>query len=44
MGSPVGKRPLGKTVRNLNNNINMGLKIIGFGDIYWIDLTQKVFL
>jgi hypothetical protein len=40
VGKPEGKRPLGKPRRRCEDNIKMGLREIGWGDMDWIDLAQ----
>jgi hypothetical protein len=39
-GKPEGKRPLGRPRRRWEDNINIDLQEVGFGDIDWIDLAQ----
>jgi hypothetical protein len=39
-GPKEGKRPLGKPRRSWMDNIKMGLRIIGWGGINWIDVDQ----
>ena len=33
MGKPVGERPLGRPRRSWEDNINMNLQEVGFGDV-----------
>jgi hypothetical protein len=40
VGKPEGKRPLGKPIRRKEDNIRMGLKEMGWGDMDWIDPAQ----
>jgi hypothetical protein len=40
IGSPKGRRPLGRPRRRWEDNIKMDLREIGFGDVDWIDLAQ----
>jgi hypothetical protein len=40
VGRSEGKRPLGRPRRRWEDNIKMDLRIIGFGDVDWIDLAQ----
>jgi hypothetical protein len=40
VGKPEGKRPLGKPRRRWEDNIRMDLRVIGWGGMDWIDLTQ----
>jgi len=37
---PEGKRPLGRTRRRLENNIETDLQEVGCGDMDWIKLVQ----
>jgi hypothetical protein len=37
---PEGRRPLGRPRRGWEDNIKMGFREIGFGDVDWIDLAQ----
>jgi hypothetical protein len=37
---PEGRRPLGRPRRRWEDNINMDLREIGFGDVDWIHLAQ----
>jgi hypothetical protein len=39
VGKPVGKRPLGKPKRNWMANIEMDLRVMGWGHMDWIDLA-----
>jgi hypothetical protein len=39
-GRPEGRRPLGRHRRRWEDNIKMGLREIGFGDVDWIHLAQ----
>jgi hypothetical protein len=36
VGQPEGRRPLGRPRRRWEDNIKMGLRAIGFGDVDWI--------
>jgi len=40
LGKPAGKRPLGRTRRRWEDNIEMDLKEEGFGGVDWIELAQ----
>jgi hypothetical protein len=40
VGKPEGKRPLGKTRRRWEDNINMGLKEVGCRGMDWIKVAQ----
>jgi hypothetical protein len=40
MGKPEGKRPLGTSIRRLEDNIKMDLREIGWGGMNWIYLAQ----
>jgi hypothetical protein len=40
MGKPEGKRQLGRPSRRCVDNIKIGLREIGWGDMDWIDLAQ----
>jgi hypothetical protein len=40
VGRPEGKRPLGRPRRRWEDNIEMDLREIGFGDVDWIHLAQ----
>jgi hypothetical protein len=40
VGKPEEKRPLGRLRRRWKDNINMGLREIGWGGVDWIDLAQ----
>jgi hypothetical protein len=40
IGRPEGSRPLGRPRRRWEDNIKMGLREIGFGDVDWIHLAQ----
>jgi hypothetical protein len=40
MGKPEGKRTLGRPRRRCVYNIKMDIRVIGWGGIHWIDLTQ----
>jgi hypothetical protein len=40
VGRPEGRRPLGRPRRRWEDNINMDLREIGFGDVDWINLAQ----
>jgi hypothetical protein len=40
VGNPEGKRPLGRPRRKWKDNIKMGIRDIGLGRMYWIDLDQ----
>jgi hypothetical protein len=39
LGKPEGKRLLGRPRHRWVDSIKMGLKVIGWGDVDWIDLT-----
>jgi hypothetical protein len=40
IGSPEGKRPLGRPRRRWEDNIKMDLREIGIGGANWIQLAQ----
>jgi hypothetical protein len=40
VGRPEGRRPLGRPRRRWEDNIEMDLREIGFGDVDWIHLAQ----
>jgi hypothetical protein len=40
VGRPEGRRPLGRPRRRWVDNIRMDLVEVGWGDVYWIGLTQ----
>jgi hypothetical protein len=40
VGRPEGRRPLGRPMRRLADNIKMDLREIGFGDVEWIHWAQ----
>jgi hypothetical protein len=40
VGKPEGKRPLGRPRRRWVDNIRMGLREVGWGDVGWIGLAQ----
>jgi hypothetical protein len=40
VGSPEGRRPLGRPRRRWEDNIKMDLREIGFGDVDWIHWAQ----
>jgi hypothetical protein len=40
VGKPKGRRPLGRPRRRWEDNINMDLGEIGFGDVDWIHLAR----
>jgi hypothetical protein len=40
MGTPEGKRPLGRPRRGWVDNVKMDLRKIGWGGMDWIDLVQ----
>jgi hypothetical protein len=40
MGKPEGKRPIGKPICRLANNIKRYLREIGWGGMEWLDLVQ----
>jgi hypothetical protein len=40
VGSPEGRRPLGRPRRRWEDNIKMYLREIGFWDVDWIHLAQ----
>jgi hypothetical protein len=39
---PERNRPLGKPRRRWEDNIKMGLRVIGWGGMDWIDLAQDM--
>jgi hypothetical protein len=39
-GKPEGKRPLGRPLRRWEDGIGMGLGVIGWGRVEWIQLAQ----
>jgi hypothetical protein len=40
VGRPEGRRPLGRPRRRWEDNIEIDLRKIGFGDVDWIHLAQ----
>jgi hypothetical protein len=40
VGTPEGKRPLGRPIRRWKENIKMNLREIWWGDTDWIKLAQ----
>jgi hypothetical protein len=40
VGTPEGRRPLGRPRRRRLNNIRMNLVEVGWGDVDWIGLAQ----
>ena len=40
VGKPEGKRPLGIPRRRWEDNIKMGLQVVGYGGMDWIKLAQ----
>ena len=40
VGKPEGKRPLGRPMRRLEDNINMDLQEVGCGGMVWIEMAQ----
>ena len=40
VGKPEGKRPLGRPIRRLEDNIKMDLQEVGGGCGDWMDLVQ----
>jgi hypothetical protein len=40
VGTPDGKKPLGRPRRRWVDNIRMGLGEVGWGDVDWIGLVQ----
>jgi hypothetical protein len=42
VGRPEGRRPLGRPRRRWDDNIEMDLREIGFGDVDWINLAQDM--
>jgi hypothetical protein len=40
VGKPEGKKPLGRPRRRWVDNIRMGLREVGCGDMDWIDLAK----
>jgi hypothetical protein len=40
VGRPEGRRPLGRSRHRWEDNIEMDLREIGFGDVDWIHLAQ----
>ena len=41
VGTPEGKRPLGRPRRRWEDNIKMDLQEVGCGGMYWIELVQN---
>jgi hypothetical protein len=41
VGTPEGKRPLGRPSRRWEDNIKMGLTEVGCGGMDWIDLAHE---
>ena len=39
VGTPEGKRPLGRPRRRWEGNVKMGLQEVGCGDMDWIGLA-----
>jgi hypothetical protein len=42
VGKPEGRRTLGRPRRRCVVNIKMDVTVIGWGNIYWIDLAQDI--
>jgi hypothetical protein len=42
VGRPEGRRPLGRPTRRWEDNIEMDLWEIGFGDVDWVHLAQDM--
>jgi len=40
MGKHLGKRPLGRPRRRLEDNINIDIQEVGYEGMDWIDLAQ----
>ena len=40
VGKPEGKRPLGRSKRRWEDNINMDLQEVGCGGMDWIELVK----
>jgi hypothetical protein len=40
VGKPEGKRPLGRPRRRWGNNIKMGRRETGYGNMNWIEMNQ----
>jgi hypothetical protein len=40
VGKPEGKRPLGRPRYRLVDKIKIDLRVLGWGDMDWIDLAQ----
>jgi hypothetical protein len=40
VGRPEGRRPLGRPRRRWEDNINMDLREIGFGDVDWMGCCE----
>jgi hypothetical protein len=40
VGNPEGKRPIGRPIRRLADNIRMELGEVGWGDVDWIGLSE----
>jgi hypothetical protein len=40
VGKPEGKRPRGRPRRRWENNLQMGLREIGWDGMHWINLAQ----
>jgi hypothetical protein len=40
VGKPEGKRPLGRSRRSCDDNNNIDLQEVGFGDMDWIERAQ----
>jgi hypothetical protein len=40
VGSPEGRRPLGRPRRRWEDNIKMDLQEVGWGGMDWIDMAQ----
>jgi hypothetical protein len=40
VGTPEGKRPLGRPRRRWVNNIRIDLREVGWGDVDWIGVAQ----
>jgi hypothetical protein len=40
VGKPEGRRPLGRLRHRWEDNIKMDLRVVGWGDIDWINRAQ----
>jgi len=39
-GKAEGKSPLGRPGRRWEDTANVDVKVVGFGDVHWVDLSQ----